>query len=231
MSKRCPLATCAVSSCALCGTLATERLPRRFKRRYKPGQFIVGAGQSDDWFATILSGVVTLNKTMIDGREQIVGLLLASDFLGRPFARANLYAAQAATTVELCCFERQYFEDLMLNCLETKQLFLERTLDELDAAREWMLLLGCKTAEERVASLILLMAKRLCSETADEPARSRTLHYDLPLSRTQMAECLGLRIETVCRQIGRLRAAGVIEIECGRAVTVCDIGALKRMAK
>ena len=231
MSKRCTYAVCPVSSCTLCGTLATERLPRRVKRRYNPGQFIVRAGQLEDWFATILSGVVTLKRTMADGREQIVGLCFSSDFLGRPFARGNPYAAEAATTVELCCFERQYFEDLMLNNPDIKQLFLERTLNELDAAREWMLLLGRKTAEERVASLILLMAKRMRSETGGEPARSRALHYDLPLSRTQMAEYLGLRIETVCREIRRLRAAGVIETDNRRAMVVHEIAKLERMAE
>ena len=231
MLKHCPHAACAVNSRAFCGTLAMERRPRPVKRLYTPGQIIVSAGQQEDWFATILSGVVTLTKTMADGREQIVGLLLASDFLGRPFASANSCGAQAATTVELCCFDRQYFEDLMRSCLETRQLLLERTLTELDAAREWMLLLGCKTAEERVASLVLFMAKRMRSQTTDGSSRLRTLHFDLPLSRTQMAEYLGLRIETVCRQIKRLRAAGIIETNNGRAITVHDMGKLERMAE
>ena len=190
------------------------------QRRYNAGQSIIDAGHLEDWFATVLSGVVTLTKAMPNGRQQIVGLLFASDFLGRPFGRGGSYRAEAATSVELCCFDRQNFEDLMLNSPDMKQLFLERTLNELDAACEWMVLLGRKTAEEKVASLILLMAKRMCSESADGPAQPHVLHFDLHLSRTQMAEYLGLRIETVCRQIRRLRGAGVIETDNGRAITV-----------
>ena len=233
MSKHCSCAVCAVRHRALYGTLPKEHRVNQIanKRRYDAGQFIVGAGKREDWVATVLSGVVTLTKTMSDGRQQIVGLLFASDFLGRPFGRGSPYGAEAATSVELCCLDRQYFEDLMLNSPDMKQLLLERTLNELDAAREWMLLLGRKTAEEKVASLILLMAKRMCTETADGPAQPHALHFDPPLSRTKMAEYLGLRIETVCRQITRLRAAGVIETDNGRAITVNNIGKLERMAE
>lgn len=234
MSMRRSCAICAVRARALCSKLPKEQLSRlnriAYQRRYNGGQFIMGAGQRQDWFATVLSGVVKLTKTMADGRHQIVGLLFASDLLGRPFGSGSPYTAEAATAVELCCLDRHYFEDQMLKSVEMKQLFLERTLNEMDAAREWMLLLGRKTAEEKVASLILLMAKRMRSEAADEPGPSRAVHYDLPLSRTEMAEYLGLRIETVSRQIRRLRAAGVIEAENGRAIAVLDIGELGRMA-
>jgi CRP/FNR family transcriptional regulator, anaerobic regulatory protein len=231
MSKRRSCSVCAVRHRALCGATAKEELPRinrvASQRRYDAGQFIIGAGQPQDWFATVLSGVVKLTKTMSDGRQQIVGLLCASDFLGRPFGSASPYGAEAATAVELCCVERHYFEDLLLNSPDMKQLILERTLNEVDAAREWMLVLGRKTAEEKVASLILLMTKRACLENA---SGFRPLHYDLPLSRTEMAEYLGLRIETVSRQIRRLRTAGVIETDNGRAITILDIGRLGQMA-
>ena len=234
MSKRRSCAMCAVRHGALCRTLQKEQLSRlnhvANQRQYAAGQLIAGAGQRQDWFATVLSGVVKLTKTMSDGREQIVGLLFASDFLGRPFGSGSPYGAEAATAVELCCLGRQYFEDLMLNCPDMKQLYLERTLNEVDAGHEWMLLLGRKTAEEKVASLVLLMAKRMRPEIADRSAESLALHFDLPLSRTEMAEYLGLRIETVSRQIRHLRAAGVIETQNGRAITVHDIGKLGRMA-
>jgi len=234
MSLQRSCAVCAVRASALCCTLPKEQLSRlnriTYQRRYDAGQFIMGTGQQQDWVATVLSGVVKLTKTMADGRQQIVGLLFAADFLGRPFASGSPYEAEAATAVELCCLERQSFEDLMLHHPDMRQLFLERTLNEVDAAREWMLLLGRKTAEEKVASLLLLMAQRVRSATADGSAPSPGLHCELPLSRTEMAEYLGLRVETVSRQIGRLRDAGVIDTENGRAIIVRDIGRLARTA-
>ena len=168
---------------------------------------------------------------MPDGRQQIVELLFPSDFLGRPFRAGGGYAAEAATAVELCCFGRQHFEGLMHEWPNLKQLFLERTLDEVDAAREWMLLLGRKSAEEKVAALILLVLRRMRAPGCDAAAPSRTARFDLPLSRTEMADFLGLRIETVSRQLAHLRDAGVIETAQGRTIVVRDVAALERMTE
>jgi CRP/FNR family transcriptional regulator len=234
MLKRRSCAVCAVRHRALCSAVTRELLPRlgrvAYQRRYGAGPFISGAGQRQEWFGTILSGVVKLTKAMSDGRQQIVGLLFAADFLGRPFASISPYAAEAATTVELCCIDRHYFEALLASCPDLRQLLLERTLNEMDAAREWMLVLGCKTAEEKVASLLLLTARRMRAAFGDVHEQPDAVHYDLPLSRAEMAECLGLRIETVSRQIQRLRAAGVIETDNGRGIRVPDLGRLEQLA-
>jgi CRP/FNR family transcriptional regulator len=234
MSKRLSCAICEVRDRALCGALAREQLPRlnrrACQRHYQTGQFISAAGQRQDWLATVLSGVVKLTRTMCDGRQQIVGLLFPSDLLGRPFSEASPFGAEAATPVELCCLERPYFEELVLSAPEMKQRLLERTLNEVDAAREWMLVLGRKTAEEKLASLILLMAQRIGSRGGNAPPERQVLRFVLPLSRTEMAEYLGLRIETISRQLGNLRAAGVIDTEGGRTLAVRDMARLEHMA-
>ncbi len=234
MSKRLSCAICGVRDSALCGALAREQLPRlnrrACQRHYLAGQFIAAAGQRQDWLATVLSGVVKLTRTMCDGRQQIVGLLFASDLLGRPFSDANPFGAEAATSVELCCLERPYFEELLQQAPEMKQRLLERTLNEVDAAREWMLVLGRKTAEEKVASLILLMAQRMGSRSSAAPLEQQVSRFNLPLSRTEIAEYLGLRIETIGRQLGHLRAAGVIDIEGGRTLAVRDMAKLEHLA-
>jgi len=234
MSKRLSCAICGVRDRALCGALAPEQLPRlnrrACQRHYQAGQFIAAAGQRQDWLATVLSGVVKLTRTMCDGRQQIVGLLFPSDLLGRPFSDASPFGAEAATPVELCCLERPYFEELLHQESGMKHRLLERTLNEVDAAREWMLVLGRKTAEEKVASLILLMAQRLGSRNNGAATERPVSRFDLPLSRTEIAEYLGLRIETISRQLGRLRVAGVIDTEGGRRLAVRDMGKLEQLA-
>src|SRR5262249_10379390 len=156
---------CAVRGRALCQALTFERLSQlnrqSSRRRYAPGRLITGIDPCEDWFAFVLSGVVKLTKSLPDGRHQIVGLLFASDFLGRPFKRDPPYAAEAATAVELCCVKRQTFERLMEEEADLRRLFLERTLDDIDVGRDWMLLLGSKGAQERVATLILLLLRRM----------------------------------------------------------------------
>jgi CRP/FNR family transcriptional regulator, anaerobic regulatory protein len=217
----------------LWSVLPKEQLSRlnriTYTRRYIAGQFIVGAGQQQEWFATILSGVVKLTKSIADGRRQIVGLLFASDFLGRPFGSGSPCTAEATTAVELGCVDRRFFEDLMLETVEMKQLLLERTLDEMDAAREWMLLLGQKTAQEKVATLLLLVAQRMHLLEACIVERRKTLCYELPLSRMEMAEFLCLRVETVSRELRRLKSAGVIDVDKRRYITLQDIGKLGRI--
>lgn len=217
----------------MCRALTAQQLARlnrvSYRKQYPPGQLIAGIDVTEHWCATILSGVIKLTKSLPDGRQQIVGLLFQSDFLGRPFRVASPYAAETATAVQLCCFSRQHFEELLHEQVELKQLFLERALDEVDAARDWMLLLGRKNAQEKVAAFILSMLRRmrpaegLCVE-------SQQRQFDLPVSRTDMADYLGLRIETVSRQLKRLQTSGLIETGLGRAITVRDVQALERMA-
>lgn len=224
----------AVRTNAVWSVLPKEQLSQlnriAYKRRYNAGQFIIGAGQQEEWFATIFSGVVKLTKSIADGRRQIVGLLFASDFVGRPFGSGSPYSAEATTPVELVCVDRQYFEDLMLNTVELKQLLLERTLNEVDAARDWMLLLGQKTAQEKVATLLLLLAQRMHHADITLTERPKTVRYAMPLSRMEMAEYLCLRIETVSRELRRLKSTGVIDVDKGRNIALRDIGKLGRLA-
>jgi CRP/FNR family transcriptional regulator len=98
-----------------------------------------------------------------------------------------------------------------------------QALKELDAAREWMLTLGRRTAEEKVASLLHLIA------THAEPQTATSTAFDLPLSRAEIADFLGLTIETVSRQMTKLRKSGVIRNEHLRHVIVADIDELQRM--
>ncbi|HEX6000819.1 MAG TPA: Crp/Fnr family transcriptional regulator [Hyphomicrobiaceae bacterium] len=238
---------CAIRSDALCGAMQAEELAQlnrvAHRKRFRPGSVIMGNGEPPDWCANIVSGVIKLTLTLADGRQQIVGLLFPSDFLGRPYKDRSPYTAEAATIVELCCFSRRHFEQILEEQPAPRRLYIERTLDCVDAARDWMLLLGCKSAEERVATLILLIARRRRTSwlgagpgsglPPGQPpdAASQPLHFELPLSRTDMAEYLGLRIETVSRQLRRLSTAGIIATSSRRFVTVRDVAALERIVE
>ena len=101
---------------------------------------------------------------------------------------------------------------------------LAMTLDELDAAREWMLLLGRKTAREKIASLLAIIARRYADLEAPQQTKQRS--FDLPLTRAAMADYLGLTLETVSRQITALRQDGVIVLQGLRHVVVPDIDRL-----
>ncbi|MDH5530256.1 MAG: helix-turn-helix domain-containing protein, partial [Paracoccaceae bacterium] len=105
---------------------------------------------------------------------------------------------------------------------------LEMTLDELDAAREWMLLLGRKTAREKIASLLVIIAQRDASLHLRAP--KGRVAFDLPLTREAMADYLGLTLETVSRQVSALKRDGLVSLEGKRHVVVPDFDRLKEEA-
>ncbi|WP_071673819.1 transcriptional regulator FnrL [Nioella nitratireducens] len=219
----CPIRHRAV--CARCESDELEQLDAiKYYRRFEAGQTIAWAGDQMDFVASVVEGVASLTQTMEDGRRQMVGLLLPSDFLGRPNRESVAYDVTATTDVMLCCFRRVPFQTLISETPHISQRLLEMTLDELDAAREWMLLLGRKTAREKIASFLSIIARRDAS-LKNRP-NANELVFDLPLTREAMADYLGLTLETVSRQMSALKRDGVIELKGKRHITVPDVSAL-----
>jgi len=219
----CPIRHRAV--CARCEADELEHLEAiKYYRNYEAGQTIIWAGDKMDFVASVVHGVAALTQTMEDGRRQMVGLLLPSDFLGRPNRDHAAYDVTATTDLQLCCFRRVPFQDLLSSTPHVGQRLLEMTLDELDAAREWMLLLGRKTAREKIASFLSIIARR--DATAQGNARKGELTFELPLTREAMADYLGLTLETVSRQMSSLKKDGVILLEGKRRIVIPDFDAL-----
>jgi CRP/FNR family transcriptional regulator len=228
--QRCRL--CAVRNLAVCGAMSDDQiaqLNRIAHRRFVPaGHTIISDQEPASFFANIISGTVKLTKTTADGRQQIVGLLFPPDFLGRAFSRNNLYFAEAATDVEICVFPNDRFEALVADHPELQHRLFAKTLDELDAAREWMLLLGRKTAEEKVASILLILAAR--AERIRSDGEQAAVSFEIPLTRADLADHLGLTIETVSRQMTRLRAMRVIAMTNARQIAISDMPRLAALA-
>lgn len=228
--------TCAVRHRALCGVLAPDELQRinkiAFRKTFSPNELILGDREEPEFFGNITSGVVKLSKVIPDGRQQIVGLQFASDFIGRPFAARNPFFAEAASTVEICCFRKKPFEDLVRAIPDLEHRLFQHTLDELDAAREWMVLLGRKSAEERIASFLVMVAQRAsligCGDHVQDAIGA--VQLDLPLTRAEIADYLGLTIETVSRQFTRLKQRGIITLKSGRQIFVPDFETLLDVA-
>lgn len=216
--------TCPIRHRAVCARCETDELEElesiKYYRSYEAGQPIVWSGDRMDFVASVVTGIASLTQTMEDGRTQMVGLLLPSDFLGRPGREAAPYDVVAVTDLTLCCFRRNPFETMMVRTPHIAQRLLEMTLDELDAAREWMLVLGRKTAREKIASLMAIFARREASLALTDATDGMSV--ELPLTREAMADYLGLTLETVSRQISALKREGVIELDGKRRVIIPD---------
>ena len=219
---------CEARHGGVCGTLTPQQLTELSKHssrhRLEAGAEVIGQGEEVVNYSNIIRGVMKLTKVMADGRQQIVGLQFAPDFLGRPFLSESAIAAEAATESEVCNFSRAVLDRLVKRTPELEHMLHRQALKELDEARDWMLTLGRKSAQEKVASFLYLIATHIDPESVDTSA------FDLPLSRADIADFLGLTIETVSRQFTKLRKENVIAIENNRHVTVPDMDRLMRYA-
>lgn len=221
-------ASCEARHGGVCAALDPDQLAvlARSARKYEAGSGteLMGDAERIESYANVLSGVVKLTKTLSDGRQQIVGLQFAPDFLGRPFKAESDLNAEAATDVSLCAFPRASVERMMRASPELERRLYLQALKELDEARDWMVTLGRKTAGEKIASFLLMIARNIEPAAGTDRMSAR---FDLPLTRADIADFLGLTIETVSRQLTRLRADKVIAIENNRHVIVPDLSRLE----
>jgi CRP/FNR family transcriptional regulator len=216
-------AACAARSRAVCGAFSPAAA-RDFDRLAR--SITVARGETLVWedddallVGFVVTGVLKLTASLADGREQILGLAGAGDMVGRPFGTRSSYSVTAIGPVSLCVLGRAAFDEFATKHPEVEHALLLRALDELDRARRWMLLLGRKSAGERVASLLVEFAER--SPESD---------VTFPLTRQQMGDLLGLSIETVSRELTKLRGAGLITLTDLRHFRVEDDVCLRRRA-
>jgi len=169
-----------------------------------PGRLAISEGDPATDLFNVVRGSVKLYKLLPDGRRQVTGFLFPGDFLGIAFNDTYAYSAEAIESVQLCRFPRGKLESLLIELPKLERRLLGEAANELAAAQDQMLLLGRKTAQERVASFIVSLSRK--AEKRKKPASP----IALPMSRTDIADYLGLTTETVSRTLTQLRQAGLI---------------------
>lgn len=225
--------TCVVRNRAICSGLddreisALNTLGRR--RTVTAGEPLIWEDDDSLLVANVIDGVLKLTTSTEDGREQIVGVAYPSDFIGRPFGQTSSASVVALTDARVCVFSRNDFDRFAREHPELEHKLLERTLAELDRTRSWMMLLGRKNASEKIATFLLEMSDRL-ADTGCAAAIGPARRFSLPFSRQQVADVLGLTIETVSRQFTKLKNDGVVELPSRREVEIVDRGALLALA-
>ena len=221
--------TCLVRNRAICAALDAQEIGALNAigrhRLLEPGESLIWEGDDSVLVANVIEGVLKLSTGTEDGREQIVGMVFPSDFIGRPFGATTGHGVTALTGAKVCVFNRRDFDAFAREHPALEHKLLQRTLDELDRTRRWMLLLGRKSASEKVASFLMEMAARTAPGCNDHNGAGE-IRIDLPVSRQQIADVLGLTIETVSRQFTRLKVDGVVDLPSRREVVVLDRAAL-----
>lgn len=201
---------CKVRRFSVCGALELSELHEldliSQTRHFTPKTMLFDQGALAGSVFNVTEGVVRLYKSLPDGRRQIVGFALAGDFLGLALMDRYGVAAEAVTPVTVCRFARAAF----LSYVDGKPHLLRRLHEfaghELSLAQDQMLLLGRRTAEEKIAAFLLNLQTRYSRIGAT------SVTVPLPMSRQDIADYLGLTIETVSRTLTRFAREKVVVV-------------------
>jgi CRP/FNR family transcriptional regulator, anaerobic regulatory protein len=224
-----PCFGCDVRARAVCGVLECSDLAG-FKQLgwtlvVAPGQALFHEGDRADRVFTLTNGCVKLYKLLPDGRRQVTGFLFPGDFLGVSVFDEHAFTAEALGECQLCWFPRSRFDHYV-----EKQPAMERELyraaaHELAAAQQQLVLLGRKTAAERLASFFLELAAKAdgCTSAADRSV-------NLPMSRSDIADYLGITKETVSRVFSAFKRDRLIRLETLNRIQILDEEGLRDIA-
>lgn len=221
--------TCGARSLSVCGALGVAELRKLDALAehvtLKAGESLTREGDPARHLFNITAGSVRVFKLLSDGRRQVMGFLFAGDFLGLTAGNEFAFSAEAIEPVAACRFKREAYRALVKETPSLEAALLERANHELAAAHNQMVLLGRKTAQERLATFLLDLPSK-------DPARfDGPNHVRLPMSRSEIADYLGLTIETVSRALTKLKTQGLIRLTALNDLTVVNSAALRRMAE
>ncbi len=230
-------ASCAAQDCHACeirdltfcagldeseiATLSGIALRMHFTKR----RVIFHEGDAAEMVYNVTAGAVRLCKLTPDGRRQITGFLLPGDFLGLGGRQGYAYGADSITNVELCRFRRDKLEKLFENHRQLERRLFKIANDELAIAQDQMLLLGRKTAKERLATFLINLSER------EELRGGQGGVVYLPMVQEDIADYLGLTIETVSRTMSQLKRDRLIHQTTSHEFELPRIEELRHLAE
>jgi CRP-like cAMP-binding protein len=189
--------------------IALEQIGTRLQ--FSRNQEIYAQGEGGGFWCQVLAGAVRITRLRSDGRRHIAEFCFAGDVFGLDAAAERDFSAEAVVDAVVMRYPRAATERLIDNNPGVVRLLRDMTLKSLAAAQSRLALLGRMTACERVASFLIEL-----SERGDDGR-----HVELPMCRCDIADYLGLTVETVCRVLSDLKRRKVIEV-CPHSVTLLD---------
>ncbi|MFZ1991736.1 MAG: helix-turn-helix domain-containing protein [Alphaproteobacteria bacterium] len=188
-----------------------------FSMPFERDSEVFGEGEPADFAYKVISGVVRTLRVLDDGRRQISGFYFPGDIFGVEVGEEHANSAEAVTSTEIALVRQSaLLKRTGENCAAARELWAQ-TSGELKRARSHLVLLGRQTAYERVANFLLQMSRR----------QDNGESISLPMSRTDIADYLGLTIETVSRTLSQLERKGAIALLNCKHITIKSRAALE----
>lgn len=185
--------------------LATT-LPQTAEARLKPGAYLYYEGDEVEWLYQVTSGVLRLTRLLADGRRQVIAFGYPGDIVGFPSADIHHTDCEALTDVRLQPFRRTALESGEGDP-ELHTALLKAALREISGMQDHFMMLGRKSASEKLASFLCVLVERVGTDLGAYQS------VTLPMSRSDIADFLGLTTETVSRTFTQLRKSKIIAIE------------------
>jgi CRP/FNR family nitrogen fixation transcriptional regulator len=197
------------------------RTPAGMQKVLRKGEELFAEGDDAEYFYKVVSGAIRSYKLLSDGRRQIDAFHLQGDIFGLESRAEHRFSAEALGTATVIAYRRNRLAALTAEDPAFRDQVMSAMLRSLERAQDHMLLLGRKTAQEKIATFLLDMAERVADDEA---------HFDLPMQRTDIADHLGLTIETVSRTLTQFARDGLIRLAAAsRSVMLCNKPALQRL--
>jgi CRP/FNR family transcriptional regulator len=190
------------------------------------GRTFITEGEPAEHFFNVIAGTTKVIKLLPDGRQQITGFASTGTFLGLAISSRYAFSAEALDATQVCRFSRIRMRRLIAEFPVMERHLLALASNELVAAQEQMLLLGRKTARERVASFLL--AREACASGCAKSVAG--IHIVLPMTRNDIADYLGLTLETVSRTMSKLRTEHLIEMPAPTEIVLRNRTGLEELA-
>jgi CRP/FNR family transcriptional regulator len=195
-------------------------------QRLGPGQPIFHEGDPVRRVFMLANGSLKIYTLLADGRRQITGFMFPGDFLGISVDDEYAFTAEALVQSELWWFTRDVFDRFVEDNPKIERELYRMAAHELAAAQSQMVLLGRKTAAERLASFFLALVER-----QELVVGEKQVAFDLPMNRLDVADYLGLTKETVSRMLAELRSRNLIRLASQDRIEVLDRAGLMEMAE
>jgi CRP/FNR family transcriptional regulator len=225
-----PCFGCPVRHLAVCNALGPDQLAdfRRggTTRSLAAGDTLCWEGDPAEQVFNVTHGMLRLSKLLPDGRRQVTGFAFAGDFIGLSVDEQHPFTVEAVGPARVCRFARSRFDAFVEAHPGLEHRLYAVARHELAAAREQLVLLGRKTAAERLASFIIAMCARTPQQAPEDGFRAA-----LPMSRLDMADYLGLRIETISRELAALKSARMVRMLGVHELVILDAPRLRALAE
>lgn len=222
---------CAMRQLSVCSALSEEAFEiirdAATVSTYQKGSTIVEQGDDFDHVYFVSEGLIELYRIFADGQRRITGFLGPGDLLSGVKSRDGAYCtARTITEVRVCAFPRKMFVDMMLNHSQLSYAMLLTATDEIEAQNDHIVLLGRNRTIERLAAFLLIFSHRW----AVKEGHSDQV-INLPMPRSDIADYLGLTIESVSRGFTTFKNAGLISLPARDKVSLDNLPALFEIAK